>query len=400
MRTWTGIRGAAVRAGALAAGVCALVTLADVRAQGTLSAMDAEVDHLVRSARPSVVTVIARSEVLRRRNPRDKPQQRLFTRVGSGFAVGSQEILTTASVVLDAEHVWVRTSNELQVEARVAGIDPVSNLALLKVTDVRLPAIKLAASAPDRAGEWTLALGTARYHRERITQSVGSVAFRHSEPRLPLTQLTNWVQPGYSGGPVVNARGEAIGVLQGELGQDQVLAASGDRGAGGMSFMLPIESVRPVLQALQTEGRVRHGYLGITTRAASVESDTQQGLRVPIGALLESAVPNGPAAGLGLRHGDLIVAFEGARVEYPTQLARWVSATAPGTAVDLVWVRNEEQQSGRVVLTESPDNRPEWALSSSSPPASGTRIADIERQIQKLNRELARLKSGTEADAR
>jgi serine protease Do len=375
-----------------------LFTLADVRAQGTLSAMDAEVDHLVRSTRPSVVTVIARSEVLRKSTPRGKPQRRLYTRVGSGFAVGSQEILTTASVVLDAEHVWVRTSNELQVEARVAGIDPVSNLALLKVTDVRLPSIRLATSAPDRAGEWTLALGTVRYHRERITQSVGTVAFRHSEPRLPLTQLTNWVQPGYSGGPVVNARGELIGVLQGELGQDRALTASGDRGAG--SFMLPIESVRPVLQALQTAGRVRHGYLGISTRAASVESDTQEGLRVPIGALLESAVPNGPAAGLGLRHGDLIVAFEGARVEYPTQLARWVSATPPGTAVDLVWVRNEEQQSGRVVLTESPDARPEWALSSSSPAPDGARISDLERQIQKLNRELARLKNGSEGDAR
>jgi len=135
MNRWAGVSGTAVRAGALAAAVCALITLADVRAQGTLSAMDAEVDHLVRSTRPSVVTVIARSEALRRRNPRDKPVRGLYTRVGTGFAVGDQEILTTASVVLDAEHVWVRTSNELQVEAVVAGIDPVSNLALLKVTD-------------------------------------------------------------------------------------------------------------------------------------------------------------------------------------------------------------------------------------------------------------------------
>lgn len=399
MKHRSGIRGAAIRAGALIALPCLLATLGDVGAQGTLSAMDAEVSHLVRATRPSVVTVIARSNVLRRRNPRDKAQRRVYTRVGTGFAVGPQEVLTTASVVLDAEHVWLRTSNELQVEVHVAGVDPVSNLALLRVTDARLSPVRLASSAPDRAGEWTLALGTARYHRERITQSVGSVAFRHSEPRLPLTQLTNWVQPGYSGGPVVNARGELIGVLQGELGQDQALVSSADRGPGGMSFMLPIESVRPVLEALRTEGRVRHGYLGVTTRAASVESDTEQGLRVPIGALVESVVPNGPAASLGLRHGDLLVAFEGARVEYPTQLARWVSATAPGASVEVVWVRQEEQQSGRVVLTESPDARPEWALSSSSG-GEGARIADIQRQIQKLNRELTKLKNGSEAEAR
>src|SRR5207249_6927064 len=109
----------------------------------------------------------------------------------------------------------------------------------------------------------------------------------------------------------------------------------------GTSFVLPTESLAPVYRMLRRLGHVPHGLLGVTTRAYSVESVSEQGARVPLGALVESVLPGGPAARAGLRRGDLIVGFDRERVESPDQLARWVAASPPNSAVELVWARHE-----------------------------------------------------------
>jgi len=371
-----------------------------VLSQGTLSALETDVDQIARTARPSVVTVLAQNTRARRGNRRGVTVSRVHTRVGSGVAVDAQWIVTTASVVQGAERLLVRTTNGLQVAAQVAGLDPIFNLAVLRVGEIRLPPLKLSTARSPREGEWVMVIGTSPF-RAQITQSVGTIAYRHREPRLSLLQLTNTVYPGYSGGAVLNARGELIGIVQGELG----LPSAGDavsgaaRPPGSASFVLSIETLRPVYESLRREGRVRHGYLGVSTRAESVESDTERGLRVPIGALVESVQPEGPGAGAGLQRGDLIVALDRERVEYPEQLARWVAASRPGSTIDLTWVRDEVPQSAKIVLSESPDLAPQWAFSASLPAPQRdehtARIADLERQIQRLNRELERLKSET-----
>jgi len=240
-----------------------------------------------------------------------------------------------------------------------------------------------------------MAIGTSHY-RAQITQSVGTIAYRHREPRLSLLQLTNMVYPGYSGGAVLNARGQLVGVVLGELGPKPDDAGYESYLGARSSFVLPTETVRPIYEALRTEGRVHHAYMGVSTRAASVESETEKGTTIPIGALVESVQPSGPPAKAGLVRGDLIVAFDGERVEYPEQLARWVAASHPGSSAELVWVRDEIQQSARIVFSESPDAVPQWAKVSEGTEGddapNATRIADIEREIQKLNRELERLK--------
>src|SRR5437773_427086 len=289
----------------------------------------------------------------------------------------------------------VLTANGIQVDATVAGIDPIYNIALLRVPELRLPPIPFATGRAPQAGDWVIALGTS--YRAQPTQSVGYVAFRFSEPRIPLLQLTNTVYPGNSGGAALNPRGELVGIVQGELASPEAAAngADGEHRPGGMSFVLPVETVRPVYMSLRKEGRVRHGYLGVSTTAASVLSDTEEGLEVPIGARVESVAPGGPAQRLGLMPGDLVVGFDGERVEYPSQLARWVAATSPGTEVEFVWVRDEVQHVGRIALTEAKEVQPTWAAEAvqSSAPESDDRIAQIEKQIKRLNRELQSLKT-------
>ncbi len=367
-------------------------------AQGTLSALQTDVDQLAQRARPSVVSVVAEMPPARassRAGAAAPPR----LRVGSGVAIEESAILTTASVVQGARRVFVRTSNGIEVEARLVGFDLILNLAYLRVPDLRLPPLPLATERPPQAGDWAIALGTS--FRREPTQSVGQVVDRHVEPGLTMFQLTNTVYPGNSGGPVLNARGELVGIVLGELG-----ALSGsefERRPGANSLMLPIENVRVAWDDLRRLGRVRHGWLGIASRAAFVESSVEKGLRIPIGALVESVAPGSPAERAGLKPGDLVVAFESERVEYPEQLGRWVTASRPGTPVEIVWVRSEVRQTARAPLGESPNAQPEWVVTKATnpaPAASAARIGQLEHEIERLRGELARLRGETPGPVR
>jgi serine protease Do len=374
----------------------ALALAGDAAAQGTLSALQTDVDQIARRARPSVVTVFAI-----RTESAPKPAagsttsgHRVRTRVGSGVAVEENLILTTASVVLQAERILVNTANGLQVGAEIVGVDPVFNLALLRVPTLRLPPLRFAAGRPARVGDWVVSLGTS--YNAQPTQSLGNVAQRHREPGQWLLQLTNTVYPGNSGAAALNIRGELAGLVQGELGPPVLTGTANDaeRRPGSTSFAMPVETLRPVFESLKREGRVRHGYLGVTTLAASLESDIEGGLSTPIGALVDGIIGGGPADHLGLRPGDLVVGFDDERVETPEQLARWVLATPPGRTVKLVWVSRDTEHNGTVVLNESPERVPVWlAGASADPPPDGPRkIAELEREIRRLSQELGRLK--------
>jgi serine protease Do len=331
----------------------ALVPL-PARAQGTLSAIEEDVERIARRARPCVLTVIAqRSTPAKPGSPR-----RTVNRVGSGVAVTTNGVLTTASVVLGAEHVYVVTDNHLQVEARVVGMDPVRNLALLRAEDLELSSLPLA-NKRSESGDWVIAMGNS--YGGSPTQSVGTVALRFDEPGTSLLQLTNEVHPGNSGGAALNSRGELLGLVQGELGAPEAPGTRerAERRPGGMSFAIPIDVIVPFLDDLAKFQRVRHGFFGVSTRGAFVNgADVSE--RVPIGALVEAVQPSGPAARMGLKKGDLIVAFNGERVEYPEQLARWIAVAGPGAEVSLVWVRDEIKQEGHVKLDEAPSAIPSW----------------------------------------
>jgi serine protease Do len=364
---------------------------APARAQGTLSALQTDVDLIARRARPSVVSVVAESPVSPRA-ARGGQVVRPRLRVGSGVAVEEDAILTAASVVMGAKRVFVRTSNGIEVEARLAGVDLILNIAYLRVPELRLPPIRLATDRVPQVGDWSIALGTS--FRQEPTQSVGTVVDRVNEPGLTRFQLTNTVYPGNSGGPVLNASGELVGLVLGEL---TATGTEVERRPGANSLMLSLDHVRVAWDDLRRLGRVRHGWFGVGSRAAFVESSTQKGLRVPLGVLVESVTPGGPAERAGLRPGDLVVAFEGVRVEYPEQFGRWITAMRPGSLVELVWVRNEVRQSARVTLGESPVAQPDWAVAAAVPAertadGSGQRITELEREIERLRAEVARLR--------
>lgn len=388
----SGRRGRGVLAGLLIVALAWVASGPEAGAQSPfVAASDVDVEQLARAMRPSLVTVFAQDT---RPGPRHSgAERRVRTRVGSGVAVQENAILTTASVVRGAERVTVLTAKGVRVPARVVGMDPLFNIALVAVSDVQLPPVLLATQRRSQVGDWVLTLGTS--YRGEPTQSVGTLSTIYRDPRLPLFQLTNTAYPGNSGGAALNAKGELVGLVQGELGPSSTLGRFRDvENRPGVCIVQPVETIVPLYQQLRAEGRVAHGYLGVSTRSASVESDTEPGLRVPIGAQVEAVQPVGPAARAGLRKGDLIVGFDRERVEYADQLARWVVGSAPGTSIDLVWVRGEIRHSARIVLERAPEAMPQIARAEPVDPGrlSTTRIAEIERQIRQLNLELRRLR--------
>jgi S1-C subfamily serine protease len=306
-------------------------------------------------------------------------------------AVESDLILTTASVVLGAERILIGTADGQHTEAELRGVDPVFNLALLRVKDLKLPPLKFAQGRPARVGDWMISLGTS--YSAQPTQSLGNVAQRHREPGQWLLQLTNTVYPGNSGAAALNIHGELAALVQGELGSPDLTGSGGDRAAGA-SFAMPVETLRPVVESLKRDGRVRHGYLGVTTDAASLTREGEEGPGTPIGAQVVGVIGGGPADHMGLRPGDLIVAFDGERVETPEQLARWVLATPPGREVTLVWVRHDTGHTGNLVLRESADRVPQWLAGTVSDPTvdSPRRVAELDRELRRLGQELNRLK--------
>ncbi len=381
-----------------ACAVAFLTTLmaAPASPQTTLTALQTDVDRIAEQARPSLVTVLALRSVEALRHPAGTPERRVLTRVGSGVTVSEDEVLTTASVVIEAERVRVRTFNGLEAEARLVAMDPIFNVALLRISELRLTPLRFASGPAPALGDWVITLGTS--YRGQPTRSVGNVAFRERDPRFSMLQLTNVVYPGNSGGAALNAAGDLVGIVQGDLGTPDLGGGSElYRPPGGASFILPCESLRPVYETMRRLGHMPHGWLGVTTRVAEVESDTQAGLKVPLGAYVQAVVPGGPADRMGLKRGDLIVAFEGERVEYPEQLARWVAASRPGSGIHLVWAHEEIQHTGRATLGESPEAAPAWAMRAEAAPTAvaAPRILEIERQIQRLNRELEQLKTKT-----
>ena len=348
----------AVRRAAWLAGLFVLLFAPAARPQGAPFPPFENVDEVASQAGRSVVTVLAQHTVTRIKASTGRPTTTMRTRVGSGVAVEENVILTTASLVLGAERIFVRTSNGLEVEAQPAGMDLVFNVAMLRVPDLQLPWLR-PAGRPAQLGDRVIVVGTS--YRAKSTQSVGMVEYVYQEPRSSLLQLTNIVYPGNSGGAALDTRGELVGIVQGELGSpDPGKGRGAERRPSGMSLVMPIQQVWPVYKSLKRDGRMRHGYLGVSTRAEVVRGEIDDA-EVALGARVESVQAGGPAARVGLRPRDLIVGFDLERVEYPEQLARWVAETPPGTAVTLVWVHGDEQRSGRVSLAESRDSLPTWA---------------------------------------
>ena len=279
--------------------------------------------------------------------------------VGSGFIVTADGyILTNAHVVDGADQVTVKLSDKRELAAKVVGVDPMTDIAVVKVDAKGLPTVKIGDPAKTRVGEWVAAIGSPFGMEHSVTSGIVSAKSRNlpSERLVPFIQTDVAVNPGNSGGPLFNMAGEVIGV------NSQIYSTTG--GYMGMSFAIPIDVAMKVKDELVKHGKVTRGRIGVAVQEVTPALAQSFGMSKTRGALVSSVDANGPAAKGGLQAGDVIVEFGGKPIGAHGELPAVVAGTKPGETVDLRIVRNGAEQNVKLTVAEL---APERATLASAP---------------------------------
>jgi serine protease Do len=280
------------------------------------------------------------------RGPRDETRRG----AGSGFFVSTDGyILTNAHVVDDAEEVVVKLTDKREFNARVIGTDSRTDIALIKIDASGLPKVTVGDPNRLRVGEWVVAIGSPFGFENSVTAGIVSAKGRSlpSENYVPFIQTDVAVNPGNSGGPLFNMRGEVVGV------NSQIISRSG--GYMGLSFAIPIDVALEVADQLKIHGKVSRGRLGVVIQEVTAELAKSFGLARPAGALIADVEQGSPADKAGLEASDIVLKFGGRTVESSIDLPRMVGATRPGTKVPLEIWRKGKAQTVTVTVGELPE---------------------------------------------
>ena len=261
-------------------------------------------------------------------------QQEMPTRgQGSGFIVSSEGIiLTNAHVVKDAREVTVKLTDRREFRAKVLGADPKTDVAVLRIDAKNLPVVTLGKTADLKVGEWVLAIGSPFGFENTVTAGVVSAKGRSlpDDSAVPFIQTDVAVNPGNSGGPLFNARGEVVGI------NSQIYSRSG--GYQGVSFAIPIDIAWKIKNQIVTTGKAEHAKLGVAVQEVNQAFANSFKLDKPEGALVSSVEKGGPADKAGLQAGDVIRQVNGQPIVSSGDLPAIIGLAAPGDSVKLdVW---------------------------------------------------------------
>jgi serine protease Do len=369
---------AALRPSNVATGGSAAVSFADVAEQlnPAVVNIDATSRASVRSrARAGTPPLPDSPDPFGRAPERERQGPRRGT--GTGFIIDPDGyILTNHHVIEGADRVTVRLADGRSLRAERIGSDPDTDIALIKVSSPRqLPHAVLGDSDALRVGEWVLAIGNPLAYEHTVTVGVVSFIGR----KLFDSSLDRYIQTdaainfGNSGGPLINARGEVIGIN----------AAISSR-ASNIGFAVPINQASLILPQLRELGRVSRGYIGVALRDVDPDLQRSLGLSSSSGALVQDVTPGSPGARAGLRPYDLIVAVDGKAVVRNDELIQLVSARQPGTSATLQIVRDGRALNVAVKLAERPvrDPEPDEIVESARPTSrTGSVLGMLVREI-------------------
>ena len=292
----------------------------------------------------------------RRHFPRRRSPQRKYHQLaqGSGFIISPDGYILTAShLVGEAEKVMVKLGESPEVEAKVVGTDPGSDVAVVKIDGNNLPFLELANSDALEVGEWVLAIGNPFGLSHTVTAGIVSAKGRN---RLGLTELEDYIQtdaainPGNSGGPLLSLDGKVVGINTAIVTGH--LAYPGNIGIG---FAIPINMAKSIYDQLVESGKVVRGFLGVGIQDLTPEKAPFFGLKEGTkGVLIPEVTEDSAAEKAGLKQGDIIVEFDGQTVEKANELQKRVAMLKPGTKVEIVVLRDGKRKTLTAKLGERP----------------------------------------------
>ncbi|MGM0570411.1 DegQ family serine endoprotease [Marinobacter sp.] len=288
--------------------------------------------------------------------------------MGSGFIVSEDGyVLTNNHVIEGADEVMVRLNDRRELQARVVGTDPRSDMAVLKIEDDEpLPVVRIGRSSELKPGQWVFAIGSPFGFDYTVTSGIVSATGRSlpSENYVPFIQTDVAINPGNSGGPLFNLDGEVVGI------NSQIYTRSG--GFMGVSFAIPIDDAMNVFRQLRDEGSVARGWLGVLIQEVNRDLAESFGLSRPRGALVAEVMPDSPAAKAGLQAGDIVLAYEGEDIERSADLPPKVGRTPVGDEVALTVLRQGKERTVEVEIGRLPEEEDASAAPGApSGPANG-----------------------------
>lgn len=288
-------------------------------------------------------------------------RQREAQSLGSGFIISADGyVLTNNHVVADADEIMVRLSDRSELQAKLVGTDPRTDVALLKVEGKNLPTLKLGKSDALKVGEWVLAIGSPFGFDHSVTAGIVSAKGRSlpNENYVPFIQTDVAINPGNSGGPLFNLDGEVVGI------NSQIYTRSG--GFMGVSFAIPIDVALSVADQLKATGKVSRGWLGVVIQEVNKDLAESFGLDKPAGALVAQVLDKGPAQKGGLQVGDVILAANGQPIEVSADLPHLVGTLKPGSRIELELMRDGARRKMALEIGSLPEDESELLAGESS----------------------------------
>ncbi|WP_179402533.1 DegQ family serine endoprotease [Burkholderia guangdongensis] len=281
--------------------------------------------------------------------PDSSPDTEQNRGVGSGFILSADGyVMTNAHVVDDADTIYVTLTDKREFKAKLIGVDDRTDVAVVKIQASNLPTVAIGDSNKVRVGEWVVAIGSPFGLDNTVTAGIVSAKGRNTGDYLPFIQTDVAVNPGNSGGPLINMQGEVIGI------NSQIYSRTG--GFMGISFAIPIDEAMRVAEQLKTTGKVTRGRIAVAIGEVTKDVADSIGLPKAEGALVSSVEPGGPADKAGIQPGDIILKFNGRPVDTASDLPRMVGDTKPGAkATVTVWRKGQARDLPITVVETQPE---------------------------------------------